>query len=125
MRGRPVAASDTSTTWWGWLSGFVIKKKAPKDPIVDLKSQIDMLQQRATYIENAMDEHWSLARVLVKADKYGQFGSIYMPSTPPNFIERRSVYPTDFQIRTAKRPEQHFIRRSSTSSLSKAHYVKS
>ncbi|KAI1178107.1 vacuolar-sorting protein SNF7 [Nemania sp. FL0916] len=48
---------------WGWFGGGAAKKKdSPKDAILGLRTQLDMLKKRETHLMNLMDEQDVAAR---------------------------------------------------------------
>jgi charged multivesicular body protein 4 len=56
---------------WGWFGGAAAQKRkdSPKDAILTLRSQLDMLQKREKYLQTQMDEQDSLARKYVSTNK--------------------------------------------------------
>lgn len=59
---------------WGWFggSGAAQKRKdAPKNAILGLRSQLDMLQKREKHLQNQIDEQDGLARKHVSTNKNG------------------------------------------------------
>ena len=58
---------------WGWFGGSGAQKRrdAPKDAILGLRQQLDMLQKRERHLENQMAEQDALARKNVTVNKTG------------------------------------------------------
>ena len=58
---------------WGWFGGSSAqqRKDAPKKAIVQLRSQLDMLQKREKHLENQMAEQDAIARKHVSSNKTG------------------------------------------------------
>ncbi|KAH6891354.1 Snf7-domain-containing protein [Thelonectria olida] len=57
---------------WGWFGGAAAaqkKKDAPKKAIIDLRSQLEMLQKRERHLQNQIDEQDSIARKSVSTNK--------------------------------------------------------
>ncbi|KAI9881150.1 MAG: ESCRT-III subunit protein snf7 [Pleopsidium flavum] len=56
---------------WGWFGGSGAQKRrdAPKDAILGLRQQLDMLQKRERHLENQMAEQDALARKNVTVNK--------------------------------------------------------
>lgn len=56
---------------WGWFGGQggQQKKDAPKNAILGLRSQLDMLQKRERHLQNQIDEQDALARKNVNTNK--------------------------------------------------------
>jgi charged multivesicular body protein 4 len=61
---------------WGWFGGQggQQKKDAPKNAILGLRSQLDMLQKRERHLQNQIDEQDALARKNVNTNKNGTSG---------------------------------------------------
>lgn len=59
---------------WGWFGGSGAQKRrdAPKDAILGLRQQLDMLQKRERHLENQMAEQDALARKNVTVNKTGR-----------------------------------------------------
>lgn len=70
---------------WGWFGGSGAQKRrdAPKDAILGLRQQLDMLQKRERHLENQMAEQDALARKNVTVNKTGR--------PPPSTSTYRSV----------------------------------
>jgi hypothetical protein len=60
---------------WGWFGGgsAASKKDAPKNAILGLRSQLDMLQKRERHLQSQMDEQDQIARKNVSTNKNGMF----------------------------------------------------
>ncbi|KAI0446952.1 vacuolar-sorting protein SNF7 [Xylaria telfairii] len=55
---------------WGWFGGGAAKKKdTPKNAILGLRTQLDMLQKREKHLMNQMDEQDAIARKNVNTNK--------------------------------------------------------
>lgn len=56
---------------WGWFGGSSSsqnRKDSPKNAILGLRSQLDMLQKRQTHLENQIEEQNAIARKHVAAN---------------------------------------------------------
>lgn len=60
---------------WGWFGGNTQQKRkdSPKNAILGLRSQLDMLQKREKYLQSQIDEQDALARKHVNTNKNGMF----------------------------------------------------
>lgn len=58
---------------WSWFGGGAQQKRkdSPKNAILGLRSQLDMLQKREKYLQSQIDEQDSLARKHVNTNKAG------------------------------------------------------
>lgn len=58
---------------WGWFGGGAAQKRkdSPKNAILGLRSQLDMLQKREKHLQTQMDEQDAIARKNVNANKNG------------------------------------------------------
>lgn len=58
---------------WSWFGGAAAQKRkeAPKNAILMLREQLDMLQKREKYLEHQMEEQDSVARKNVNSNKNG------------------------------------------------------
>jgi hypothetical protein len=58
---------------WGWFGGQSAQKRkdAPKNAILGLRSQLEMLQKRERHLQNQMDEQDQIARKNVSTNKNG------------------------------------------------------
>src|SRR3982751_699828 len=58
---------------WGWFGGgpSQSKKDPPKNAILGLRSQLEMLQKRERHLQNQMDEQDAIARKNVSTNKNG------------------------------------------------------
>lgn len=56
---------------WGWFGGQSAQKRkdAPKNAILGLRSQLDMLQKREKHLQNQMDEQDAIARKNISTNK--------------------------------------------------------
>jgi hypothetical protein len=77
---------------WGWFGGQSAQKKkdSPKNAILGLRSQLEMLQKRERHLQNQMDEQDGIARKNVSSNKNGMFLEC------PRFI---SLFPQERDIR--------------------------
>jgi charged multivesicular body protein 4 len=57
---------------WGWFGGGAAKKKdTPKNAILGLRTQLEMLQKREKHLMNQMEEQDAIARKNVNTNKNG------------------------------------------------------
>lgn len=68
---------------WSWFGGSAAQKRkdAPKNAILMLRGQLDMLQKREKHLENQMAEQDAIARKNITTNKNGmlQPGRIHIP----------------------------------------------
>jgi len=59
---------------WGWFGGGAAQKRkdSPKNAILGLRSQLDMLQKREKHLQTQMDEQDAIARKNVNTNKNGE-----------------------------------------------------
>lgn len=59
---------------WGWFGGAAAQKRkdAPKNAILSLRGQLDMLQKRERHLESQMAEQEAIARKNISANKTGK-----------------------------------------------------
>jgi len=59
---------------WSWFGGAAAQKRkdAPKNAILMLREQLDMLQKRERHLENQMEEQEAIAKKNVAANKTGE-----------------------------------------------------
>lgn len=59
---------------WGWFGGASAQKRkdAPKNAILMLRQQLDMLQKREKHLESQMADQDTLARKNLTSNKTGQ-----------------------------------------------------
>jgi len=59
---------------WSWFGGAAAqaRKDAPKNAILKLRQQLDMLQKREKHLENQMAEQDAIARKNVTTNKTGK-----------------------------------------------------
>jgi charged multivesicular body protein 4 len=59
---------------WGWFGGQSAQKRkdTPKNAILGLRSQLEMLQKREKHLENQMAEQDAIARKNVSTNKNGR-----------------------------------------------------
>jgi charged multivesicular body protein 4 len=62
---------------WSWFGGAAAQKRkdVPKNAILKLREQLEMLQKRERHLENLISEQDALARKNVNTDKNGTFTS--------------------------------------------------
>jgi len=60
---------------WGWFGGQSAqsRKDSPKNAILGLRSQLEMLQKRERHLQNQMDEQDTIARKNVSTNKNGMW----------------------------------------------------
>lgn len=60
---------------WGWFGGGAAQKRkdSPKNAILGLRAQLDMLQKREKYLQSQIDEQDAIARKNVTTNKNGGF----------------------------------------------------
>ena len=58
---------------WGWFGGAAAQKRkdTPKNAILGLRAQLDMLQKRERHLQNQIDEQDGIARKNVISNKNG------------------------------------------------------
>lgn len=59
---------------WGWFGGGGAaqkRKDSPKNAILGLRSQLDMLQKRDKYLQSQIDEQDAVARKNINTNKNG------------------------------------------------------
>lgn len=58
---------------WGWFGGAAAQKRkdTPKNAILGLRSQLDMLQKREKHLQSQIDEQDAVARKNVSTNKTG------------------------------------------------------
>lgn len=60
---------------WSWFGGGSAQRKdSPKNAILSLRSQLDMLQKRERHLQNQIDEQHEIARKNANTNKNGTFG---------------------------------------------------
>ncbi len=72
----PAAPSPTinMSGVWGWFGGGAAQKRkdSPKNAILGLRAQLDMLQKRERHLQTQMDEQEAIARKNVNTNKNGR-----------------------------------------------------
>jgi charged multivesicular body protein 4 len=65
---------------WGWFGGNAAQKRkdSPKNAILGLRSQLDMLQKREKYLQSQIDEQENIARKNVNSNKTGRSTSFVL-----------------------------------------------
>jgi len=73
---------------WGWFGGAAAQKRkdSPKNAILGLRAQLEMLQKRKKHLEMQMDEQDALARKNINSNKNG---TLPMPSASRPSLTRR------------------------------------
>lgn len=66
----------------GWFGGGQAKKEMPKKAILQLRSQLEMLNKREKHLQNQMAEQDALARKYVTSNKQGTWLSLLSLSPP-------------------------------------------
>lgn len=66
---------------WSWFGGAAAQKRkdAPKNAILLLREQLDMLQKREKHLETLVSEQDSIARKNVNTDKNGMSPAYWSP----------------------------------------------
>lgn len=64
---------------WGWFGGAGAQKRkdAPKNAILMLRQQLDMLQKRERHLEGQMAEQDAIARKNISTNKTGTVSSAF------------------------------------------------
>lgn len=59
---------------WGWFGGQSAqsRKDTPKNAILGLRSQLEMLQKRERHLQTQMDEQDGIARKSIASNKNGE-----------------------------------------------------
>lgn len=59
---------------WGWFGGAAAQKRkdAPKNAILDLRAQLEMLSKREKHLENQIAEQEAIARKNAGTNKTGK-----------------------------------------------------
>jgi hypothetical protein len=75
---------------WSWFGGQAAQKRkeAPKNAILTLRAQLEMLQKREKHLETQMDEHDAVARKFISTNKNG--ASSWFPSSRAGFEIRQA-----------------------------------
>jgi hypothetical protein len=70
---------------WGWFGGAAAQKRkdAPKNAILMLRQQLDMLQKRERHLETQMAEQDAVARKNVTTNKTGKIAVTPQHAPPP------------------------------------------
>jgi charged multivesicular body protein 4 len=63
---------------WSWFGGAAAQKRkdAPKNAILQLREQLDMLQKRERHLETQISEQEAMARKNVNSDKNGMVANL-------------------------------------------------
>ena len=80
---------------WSWFGGQSAQKRrdAPKEAILKLREQLDMLQKREKHLENQIAEQEAIAKKYVTSNKNGS--SILQPSM---HVRRKGEKKTDNRL---------------------------
>jgi hypothetical protein len=64
---------------WGWFGGQSAqsRKDSPKNAILGLRAQLEMLQKRERHLQNQMDEQDAIARKNVSTNKNGMWRQVF------------------------------------------------
>jgi charged multivesicular body protein 4 len=65
---------------WSWFGGAAAQKRkdAPKNAILALREQLDMLQKREKHLENQMAEQEAVAKKNVASNKNGTYRQLLL-----------------------------------------------
>ncbi len=76
---------------WGWFGGGAAQKRkdSPKNAILALRSQLEMLQKREKHLQTQIDEQDALARKHVNTNKNGMFISVARGHPHPKLVLTR------------------------------------
>lgn len=63
---------------WGWFGGGAAQKRkdTPKNAILGLRAQLEMLQKREKHLQTQIDEQNAIARKNVNTNKNGMLPSL-------------------------------------------------
>ncbi|KAK7416506.1 ESCRT-III subunit protein snf7 [Neonectria punicea] len=75
---------------WGWFGGAAAQKKkdTPKNAILGLRSQLDMLQKREKHLQNQIDEQDAVARKNVSTNKTAAKAALRRRKTHEHSLEQ-------------------------------------
>ncbi|KAH7149403.1 Snf7-domain-containing protein [Dactylonectria estremocensis] len=75
---------------WGWFGGAAAQKKkdSPKNAILGLRSQLDMLQKREKHLQNQIDEQDAVARKNVSTNKNAAKAALRRKKTHEHSLEQ-------------------------------------
>lgn len=76
---------------WAWFGGSAAQKKkdSPKNAIIGLRSQLEMLQKREKHLMAQMEEQDAIARKNVNTNKTGKL--LLTDGTPPTRADTQVV----------------------------------
>ncbi|KAJ5996651.1 hypothetical protein N7499_007031 [Penicillium canescens] len=79
---------------WSWFGGAAAQKRkeAPKNAILALRGQLDMLQKRERHLENLISEQDTIARKNINSDK----------NAAKNALRRKKVHEKNLEQTTAQ-----------------------
>lgn len=75
---------------WGWFGGAAAQKRkdSPKNAILGLRSQLDMLQKREKHLQSQIDEQDAIARKNVSTNKNAAKAAIRRKKTHEHSLEQ-------------------------------------
>ncbi|KAF4989877.1 vacuolar-sorting snf7 [Fusarium heterosporum] len=75
---------------WGWFGGAAAQKRkdTPKNAILGLRSQLDMLQKRERHLQNQIDEQDAVARKNVSTNKTAAKAALRRKKTHEHSLEQ-------------------------------------
>lgn len=75
---------------WGWFGGAAAQKKkdAPKNAIIGLRSQLDMLTKREKHLQNQIDEQTDIARKNASSNKKAALAALKRKKTHEHSLEQ-------------------------------------
>ncbi|KAF4121080.1 charged multivesicular body protein 4 [Geosmithia morbida] len=75
---------------WGWFGGGGAQKRkdSPKNAILGLRSQLDMLQKREKYLQSQIDEQEAVARKNVNTNKNAAKAALRRKKTHEHSLEQ-------------------------------------
>lgn len=75
---------------WGWFGGGAAQKRkdSPKNAILGLRAQLDMLQKREKHLQTQMDEQDAIARKNVNTNKNGTSSCLWKLVLPSPYGSR-------------------------------------
>jgi len=80
---------------WGWFGGQSTQSKrdTPKNAILGLRSQLEMLQKRERHLQTQMDEQDAIARKNISTNKNGTWPRLPCAISPVADIRIESLLP--------------------------------
>lgn len=96
---------------WGWFGGGAAQKKkdTPKNAILGLRSQLEMLQKREGHLQTQIDQQDALARKNVTTNKSGKFSAPYVAGrhTPRRHVDANTSSPLAAAKAALRRKKAH------------------